>query len=82
MATNYTAEITSATHRNILLGIVDKDTSKNAVARKAGIPTTTFDRKLNGHGDFTLRELGYIAAALGLTLGDILPTELLTKDAA
>jgi len=82
METN-TAAITAATNRNILLGIIEKGSTKNAVARNAGIPTTTFDRKISGHSDFTIRELGTIAAALDLTLGDILPVKLLTRrDAA
>jgi DNA-binding phage protein len=71
------AEITSATNRNILLGILEKGSNRNAVATKAGIPTTTFNRKLNGDGDFTLRELGKIAEALDRQLADILPSELL-----
>jgi DNA-binding phage protein len=78
METN-TAVITTATNRNILLGIVQNDTTKSATARKAGIPMTTFDRKINGGGDFTLRELGAIAEALGLTLADILPIEIITR---
>jgi len=72
------AEITSATNRNILLGIAEKSTTRNAVARESGIPLTTFNRKLDGHTDFTLRELGSIAAALDRQLADILPSELLS----
>lgn len=83
METNSTAIVTAATNHNILLGIVKHDTTKNAVARKAGIPMTTFDRKINGRSDFTLRELGAVAEALGLGLADILPVELLShRDAA
>lgn len=79
METNNTAVITTATNRNILLGIVQNDTTKAATARKSGIPMTTFDRKIKGGGDFTLRELGSIAEALGLTLADILPVDLLSS---
>lgn len=75
-------DITAATNRKILLGIVDADSSRNAVARKAGIPLTTFNRKLDGHGDFTLRELGQIAQALNRQLADILPSELTRRRAA
>lgn len=78
-----TTAIAAATNQNILLGILNHGTTKNAVARKAGIPTTTFNRKLDGHGDFTLRELGEIASVLDLTLADILPVDLLaTRSAA
>lgn len=61
----------AATNRNILLGILDKGTTKNATAIRAGIPSTTFTRKLNNCGDFTLRELGQIADALDLKLEDM-----------
>jgi len=82
METNNTAVITTATNQNILLGIVKQNTTKNAVARNSGIPATTFNRKVDGKADFTLRELGAVADALGLTLADILPVKLLAKDAA
>lgn len=82
METNYTAEITSATTRNILVEIVRHDSSKNAVARAAGIPLTTFSRKINGHNDFTLRELGAIAGALNVTLDTLLPLDLISSRAA
>ena len=81
MATNYSA-VTTATNENIILGMFRKGTSKNATATKAGIPLSTFNRKLNNTGDFTLRELGQIAEALDLDLADILPSELITSRAA
>lgn len=81
MATNYTA-VTTATNENILLGIIKKGSSKNATATKAGIPISTFNRKINNTGDFTLRELGQIAEALDLDLADILPRELIAGRAA
>ena len=69
---NNTDEITATTNTNILVGIVRNNTSKNAVARAAGIPLTTFSRKINGHGDFTLRELGQVATALEVRLLDLI----------
>ena len=81
MATNYSA-VTTATNENIILGMFRKGISKNATAAKAGIPTSTFTRKISNTGDFTLRELAQIAEALDLDLGDILPTELLARNAA
>jgi DNA-binding phage protein len=71
MGTNVSA-ISAATKQNILLGILEKGTSKNAVAAKAGIPSTTFDRKLKNAGTFTVEEIGQIAEALGLHLDDLL----------
>jgi DNA-binding phage protein len=79
---NNTAEITSATNRNILLGVVEKGITRNAVARKAGIPATTFNRKVDGNGDFTLSELGAIADALDKTLADILPVDMFAPRSA
>ena len=81
MATNYST-VTTDINQNILLGILTKGTTKNAIATKAGIPTSTFNRKINNTGDFTLRELGQIAEALDLHLADILPAELTQRDAA
>ena len=75
-------QVTAATNHNIILGIVKQGTTRNAVAKKAGIPSTTFNRKVDGYSDFTLRELGAVAEALGLELIDILPAELLTSKVA
>lgn len=80
MATNTTAEITSATNENILLHILRKNTSRNALARSAGLAPTTFNRKIDGHNDFTLRELGSIAEALNVQLDKILPVNLITGE--
>lgn len=77
-----TAAITTATNRNILLGIVEKNTTRNAVARKAGIPATSFNRKLDGKAAWTIPELGDVAEALDKTLWDIvLPANLTIKKA-
>jgi len=74
MATTNHADVVSATNEKIVLGAFNKGISHSALAKKAGIPTSTFHRKLHKNpGDFTLRELGQIAEALELGLGDILP---------
>lgn len=81
MATNPTAEIhqiTSATNENILFHILRKNTNRNALARSAGLAPTTFNRKIDGHNDFTLRELGSIANALDVKLDKILPVTMIT----
>ncbi|HCF99578.1 MAG TPA: hypothetical protein DEV93_03440 [Chloroflexi bacterium] len=75
MEPNNTAVVT-ATNRNILLEILTTGTSKNAVATKAGISTSSFHRKVTGRTDFTLRELGRVAEALEVKIEDII------KDAA
>jgi hypothetical protein len=75
MGTNHTA-VSTATKRNILLGILDKGTSRSAVAAKAEISSSTFHRKLKHPEQFTLKDLGDIAQALEIDLKDLL------KDAA
>lgn len=77
METNPSDVITSTTNTNILVAIAKSGSNKNKIARSAGIPLTTFSRKINGHGDFSLRELGNIAQALDHTLDQILPMELI-----
>lgn len=77
METNPSDVITSTTNTNILVAIAKSGSNKNKIARAAGIPLTTFSRKINGHGDFSLRELGNIAHALDRTLDQILPMELI-----
>lgn len=74
--------VATAIKRNIIYGLADTGLSKNAAATRAGIPTSTFHRKLKSSGDFTLRELGQIATALDRQLADILPSELLNRRAA
>lgn len=64
--------IGAATRGNILKAIDDNDSNKNAVAKRAGIASSTFDRKLKHAETFTVKEIGQIAEALNLQLGDIL----------
>ena len=66
------AAVSAATLRNIKLGLVNKDLTKNGLATKAGIASSTFARKLNCPSDFTLRELGQVAQVLDLKLEDII----------
>lgn len=70
------AEITSATNETILHQITKRRTNRNAVAAKAGVPSSTFNRKVDGHGDWTVKELGQIAEALDLKLPEVLIEEV------
>jgi len=70
------AAVVTATNRKILLEILTRGTSKNAIATRADISTSSFHRKVTGKTDFTLRELGRVAEALGVKIEDIV------KDAA
>ena len=78
---NNISEITHRINTQILAHIGQAGASKNAIAKRAGIPLTTFSRKINGHGDFTIRELGMIAEALEATLADIIPREIIERAA-
>lgn len=51
--------------------------TRNQISKLTGIPYTTLTRKLEGHADFTIRELGNIAKTLDLTLGELIPIEIL-----
>lgn len=64
--------VVAATNRNILLEILTRGTSKNAIATRAGISTSSFHRKVTGKTDFTLRELGKVAEALEVKIEDII----------
>lgn len=64
--------VVTATNRNILLEILTRGISKNAVAKRAGISSSSFHRKVTGKTDFTLRELGKVAQALDVKIEDII----------
>ncbi|WAC68868.1 helix-turn-helix domain-containing protein [Microbacterium sp. SL75] len=49
--------------------------SKASVASAAGIPTSTFGRKIDGHVEFTLGELLRIARAVGVSPSEYVPAE-------
>jgi len=48
--------------------------SKASVASDAGIPITTFTRKINGHTEFTFSELLRIADSLGVPPSTFTPS--------
>ncbi|WP_066303319.1 helix-turn-helix domain-containing protein [Arthrobacter luteolus] len=68
--------------RNIAAVITRKDRSKKSVADAAGIPLTTFNRKINGHGDFGILELAAIADALQVHPTELLPAAFTQRVAA
>lgn len=49
------------------------DRSIKGTAEASGIPLTTYRRKLAGHTDFTVAELGRIADALDVAPATLLP---------
>lgn len=68
--------------RNIAAAITRKDRSKKFTAELAGIPLTTFNRKINGGGDFTIKEICMVADALGVEPGELIPAALTHRSAA
>jgi transcriptional regulator with XRE-family HTH domain len=47
--------------------------SGSELARRTGIPQSNMSRRLNGELPFDMDELELVAAALGISLGDLLP---------
>lgn len=47
--------------------------TKASVAAAAGIPHTTFTRKINGHTEFTMSEVLRIAEVVDVAPGSLLP---------
>lgn len=61
----------------VAASILRSGQSKAAVAAAAGIPLTTFNRKINGHTEFTLGELLRIAGVLNIAPSTYMPTAFL-----
>ncbi|MFF3065946.1 helix-turn-helix domain-containing protein [Oerskovia sp. NPDC057915] len=57
----------SAVAANIETARRQSGLTKLSLAASSGIPRTSLDRKLNGRGDFTVREITALATALGTT---------------
>lgn len=68
-----TETLTEEIAQRVAAAITQADRSKNWVAGKSGIAETTFTRKVNGHGDFTVPELARIASALDIPASRLLP---------
>lgn len=62
--------------------LTDKGVSKNSLADETGIPYKTLCRRLDGDGLLTLKELRKIAAALEVWPSEILPADLMAREAA
>ncbi|MDR6691377.1 putative transcriptional regulator [Microbacterium sp. 1154] len=50
--------------------------SRNAVAKEAGVPYATLDRKLKGIAPFNVSELNRLAQATGRDAGDFIPANV------
>lgn len=58
------------------------DRTRKWTAERAGIPETTFRRKLRAGADFTVGEVARIAKALSISPSELLPSEFKTDVAA
>lgn len=56
--------------------------SKSSVGAEVGIPGTTFNRKINGHVEFTFGEILRIAKALQVSPSTLIPAAFLGQAAA
>ena len=58
------------------------DRTRKWTADRAGIPETTFRRKLRAGADFTVGEVARIAKALSISPSELLPSDFKTDVAA
>lgn len=58
----------------VAASILRSGRSKSSVATAAGIPATTFNRKINGHVEFTFSELMRLADVLDIAPSTFTPT--------
>ena len=66
----------------VAASILRSGRSKASVATQAGIPATTFGRKINGHVEFTLSELMRIAETLEVAPSALIPAAFYARAAA
>ena len=70
------AEITRNTAGLVAEAIKTTGKTRAVIARATGIPNTTFGRKLQGHGSFTVEELARIASETSTQFLELLPPAL------
>lgn len=68
-------EITGRTAEKVAALVARSNLSKPTIAKKAGIPLTTFNRKIAGDTDFYIPEIYKLAGILEVSPGDLLPKE-------
>ena len=66
----------------VAAAILRSGRSKNSVAIAAGFAGTTFNRKINGHVEFTFSEVLRIANVVGVPPSELIPAEFLARAAA
>ena len=66
--------ITQEVAGKVAAAILESGISKRSVSEAAGIPATTFGRKIKGHVEFTFSELIRIAEVIGVKPSEFTPT--------
>lgn len=66
----------------VAASILRAERSKSSVAVAAGIPGTTFNRKINAHVEFTFSELLRIADVLNVEPSSLVPATFTQKRVA
>lgn len=66
----------------VAAAILRSGRSKSSVGSAVGIPATTFNRKINGHVEFTFSELLRIAAELAIAPSTLVPEVFAMRAAA
>ena len=66
----------------VAANILRAERSKASVALAVGIPATTFNRKINGHVEFTFSELLRIAEELDVNPSELIPSVFSAKQVA
>lgn len=72
--TTHAAKTASEVADKVAAAILRVGKSKASVANAAGIPITTFTRKINGHTEFTFGELMRVASAIGVPPSEFTPS--------
>lgn len=66
----------------VAASILRSGRTKSSVAAAAGIPATTFNRKINGHVEFTFGELLRLAEILDVAPSALAPVAFIARVAA
>ena len=75
-------DIAERTAQAVSQAILSSDKSLRTVADETGVALSTLRRKLKGIGEFTPSELYRLSLSLNTTVGDLIPTDVLTGKVA
>ena len=64
----------------ISAAILHSGKKKNHIAKTAGIPLSTFMKKLKAEGEFSLGEIMAVADAIGVPAHELMPQSIFKQD--